>query len=473
MSIPFSQHQQYPIISALSQKLKSVLTDAVLHEAYTLSKEELILVFYTKQSHWFTFKIIMRYQSCFLLFDNHKPEKASNAQPCFESICTKKINAIVQHIGNRSFVFQFDHHFQLVFKLYDSLVNVLLFNDQQVEAVFRKNIVKDWELTLDSFSSNTLENKEVYTDYFIYQRTHQHPFYVSTSIQLDTLILQSTDVFTILTEFSRLCLSYYHFTTTKQQLLSNFTAEAKKLEGTRLKNNQAFLHLQTTVSNEEIGHIIMANLQQIKPQMTEAILYDFYRNTQLMVKLKKELNPQQNAAYYFRKHKNSSTELNLLMQKKEQTETRLKQLYTTINKLQLIVNLKDLKPFLPKDGIQKQVDIPFKQFEHEGFQIWVGKSAANNDVLTLKHSHKNDMWLHAKDVSGSHVLIKWKPGKDFSNKVLKRAAELAAYYSKSKGSTLVPVSYTLKKFVRKPKGALPGQVIIDKEEVLLVEPKTQ
>ena len=100
----------------------------------------------------------------------------------------------------------------------------------------------------------------------------------------------------------------------------------------------------------------------------------------------------------------------------------------------------------------------------------MGKSAAANYELTMRHSHKNDLWLHAKDVSGSHVLIKWKPGKEYSMSLIKHASALAAYYSKLKGSNLVPVSYTPRKFVRKPKGSAPGQVIVEKEEVLLVEP---
>jgi predicted ribosome quality control (RQC) complex YloA/Tae2 family protein len=102
----------------------------------------------------------------------------------------------------------------------------------------------------------------------------------------------------------------------------------------------------------------------------------------------------------------------------------------------------------------------------------VGKNAANNDLLTIRYAHKNDLWLHAKDVSGSHVVIK-QQSQTFPIAVITYAAQLAAYYSKLKGSTLVPVSYTLKKYVRKPKGMEPGQVIVDREEVILVEPKLE
>jgi predicted ribosome quality control (RQC) complex YloA/Tae2 family protein len=101
----------------------------------------------------------------------------------------------------------------------------------------------------------------------------------------------------------------------------------------------------------------------------------------------------------------------------------------------------------------------------------VGKNAKNNDELTLKFAHKDDLWLHAKGVSGSHVIIKHKAQLAFPASVIEYAAQIAAHYSSAAGSSLVPVIYTPKKFVRKPKGANPGQVSVEKEELLLVEPK--
>jgi len=99
-----------------------------------------------------------------------------------------------------------------------------------------------------------------------------------------------------------------------------------------------------------------------------------------------------------------------------------------------------------------------------------GKSAGNNDKLTFGFAHKEDMWLHARDVSGSHVIIKHKQKGIFPKPVIEKAARIAAFFSKSKGSILTPVIYTPRKFVRKPKGAAPGAVIAEKEEMILVEP---
>ena len=115
--------------------------------------------------------------------------------------------------------------------------------------------------------------------------------------------------------------------------------------------------------------------------------------------------------------------------------------------------------------------MPFHEFEFKGYKIWVGRNAESNDKLTLKYSHKDDLWLHAKDVAGSHVLIKHQSGKNFPKDVIERAAELAAYNSKRKTDSLCPVTVTPKKFVRKRKGDPAGAVVVEREDVIMVEPK--
>ena len=96
-------------------------------------------------------------------------------------------------------------------------------------------------------------------------------------------------------------------------------------------------------------------------------------------------------------------------------------------------------------------------------------SAKHNDAL-LKLAHKNDLWFHARGVAGSHVLLKNVEQKTVSTDVLEYAASLAARYSKNQHESLAAVIYTSPKYVRKFKGALPGQVRVDREEVVLVAP---
>ena len=103
-----------------------------------------------------------------------------------------------------------------------------------------------------------------------------------------------------------------------------------------------------------------------------------------------------------------------------------------------------------------------------GSDIFVGRNNIQNDFLTLKFANKNDIWLHTKDIPGSHVIIK-NTG-NISEATLLEAGNLAAFYSKSKNSSSVPVDYTEVKNVRKPSGAKPGMVIYSTNKTMYLTP---
>ena len=107
----------------------------------------------------------------------------------------------------------------------------------------------------------------------------------------------------------------------------------------------------------------------------------------------------------------------------------------------------------------------------DGFEILVGKGAKDNDYLTFRVAKSNDLWLHAADYPGSHVVIRSQNKQEFPNKTLLEAAQLAAFYSQAREESKVAVHYTLKKFVHKPKGAVAGLVNLASFKTILVEPK--
>ena len=107
----------------------------------------------------------------------------------------------------------------------------------------------------------------------------------------------------------------------------------------------------------------------------------------------------------------------------------------------------------------------------EGYILYVGKSAANNDELTVKFAKPNDLWFHARGSSGSHAVLRLNKEEKPPKFILQKAASIAAYYSGSKNAKYTPVCYTYKKYVHKPKGSNPGSVTISREEVIMVEPK--
>jgi predicted ribosome quality control (RQC) complex YloA/Tae2 family protein len=102
--------------------------------------------------------------------------------------------------------------------------------------------------------------------------------------------------------------------------------------------------------------------------------------------------------------------------------------------------------------------------------LYVGKSAANNDELTMKFAKQQDWWLHVRGASGSHAVLRGVAGPKIPKQVLEAAAGITAYYSHARNASYVPVVYTQRKYVRKPKGANVGAVVIDKEQTVMVKP---
>jgi predicted ribosome quality control (RQC) complex YloA/Tae2 family protein len=241
---------------------------------------------------------------------------------------------------------------------------------------------------------------------------------------------------------------------------------------------------------EEIGHLLMANLHAIPSGLKVVELDDFYTNALTKVKLKPELSPQENAARYYDKHKNRKAKLSYLQDQLEDIEGKLFAAEEDMEALEKVPAPTEL-PFDPQKGFaaktlrehkkilrsllreqtsEEEKKLPFRSFRHHNYDIFVGRSGPNNDLLTFKFASKEDIWLHAKDVPGSHVIIRNKPGHPPPLEVLEYAASLAAYYSKLRNETLAPVSYTPRKYVRKRKGDPPGMVAVDREEVMMIEP---
>lgn len=114
---------------------------------------------------------------------------------------------------------------------------------------------------------------------------------------------------------------------------------------------------------------------------------------------------------------------------------------------------------------------PFRTYRSSGgLEIWVGRGAASNDMLTFHEASPRDVWLHARDTAGAHVVLRWSREEAPPSRDLEEAAVLAAWHSKSRGSGLVPVDWTRRKYVRKAKGGAPGQVLVQRAETVFVAP---
>lgn len=273
----------------------------------------------------------------------------------------------------------------------------------------------------------------------------------------------------------------------KGEVLRLLDKRQKRAESQIEANLQRLIGHEEGASHEEIANILMANLHAIEqkpgqrsPERVE--LYDFYRDQPIQIKLKTDLSPQKNAEGFYRKSKNEKIELDYIQQQIEQREQDVRAIQQHRTAIAEIASLKAFRKYaklhnLLADGGRNAVSPAatpaelFKIVNHEGYTILIGRNAKNNDLLTQRYAFKDDLWLHARDVSGSHVIIKYQAGKGFPKTVIERAAELAAWNSKRRTDSLCPVIMTPKKFVRKPKGLAEGQVVVDKEEVVMVVPK--
>lgn len=475
MGAPRSFHQHDHFIRQLARALNARLANAVFSEAFTLSRNELVLLF-SVNGETFTVHVIARFHSGFLLFGSGAYAKGSNARHCFESLGGLKVTAVSSHSYNRSFVIHFEGGSGLIFKCYDALINVLLLQHEQVTGMFRESIRNDREYDAAEYEVKDpgmiarLDAIPVDEGYYAIHR-YEGLYHLSLARGTGEPLFETSDPLEASSEFARYQLGALNFMEAQASKLAAIGAGLKRTRKQLAHARQGLERLFNESPYEETANLIMANLHAIEPGMEEVELFNFYTGRQVRVRLNGELSAADNAAYYYRKAKNKKTEQEQLEQKLLSLGEQLAGQEALLEQVQHAANMRELKP-LVREKKEKET-VPFRRFTHSGFEIWVGKSAANNDLLTQHYAHKNDLWLHAKDVSGSHTVIRHKAGKPFPKELIEYAAQVAAYYSKHKGNTLAPVSYTLKKFVRKPKGAEPGQVLLDREEVIMVEPKLQ
>jgi predicted ribosome quality control (RQC) complex YloA/Tae2 family protein len=228
---------------------------------------------------------------------------------------------------------------------------------------------------------------------------------------------------------------------------------------------------------ERLGHLLLAHLAEIRKGDTVALL-DGDR-----IPLDRALTPARNAQHFFEKAKRSRTAAVEKAARIGPARQRLATAVALLEKLDDVFSAGELHLFQQENApalellglsekAKKRAEIPFRMFAVDGgFEVWVGKSSQNNDLLTLHHAKPADLWFHARGSSGSHVILKVATGKGTPGKrAMEQAAAIAAYFSKMKTASVVPVAMTERKYVRKPKGAPAGTVVIERERVLFVAP---
>lgn len=515
-------HLNYYYLRQLANALQPALQGMQLETAFTQNKDELILGFCGGGNELYL-RATLTSQFTSLSFPSDFKRARQNTLELMREALGQTVEGVVQHQNERSFYLILSEGYQLLFKMFGNRSNIVLYKNGEPVELFHKKFGADAELAplqMDrplqqnflAFAAAAGNLRKVYPTFgdvpTLYLQQHGYDgasleekwelvqemlnilespqkYYLirlNSKLRLSLLPLGEqvqvyTDPLEASTQFTRFYFSETGFSAQYEQAKQQLERKLALTQSTLQQTERKLHELRHNRSYSQTADVLMANLTNIPPRAIEVTLYDFYSDRNRTYHLQPDKSPQRQAERLYRKAKNQHLEVQRLEEKQDRKLEELIVLEDALQALHEVKGFKELKVYLREyqhllgGKQQEQQQIPFRVFESEGYKILVGKSAQSNDQLTQRHSYKEDIWLHAKDVSGSHVIIKHQAGKTIPNTVLEKAAQLAAYYSRRKTDSLCPVIYTPKKWVRKPKGAAPGAVVVDREKVLLVKPE--
>ncbi|MGO1650968.1 Rqc2 family fibronectin-binding protein [Senegalia sp. (in: firmicutes)] len=252
------------------------------------------------------------------------------------------------------------------------------------------------------------------------------------------------------------------------------------------KQKDELLKAKTREKYKIAGELITANIYRIEKGMKEIEVIDYYNdNKDLKITLNPNLTPSENAQKKFKRYNKLKSAFAEVSDQIKQTKAEIDYLENILLSIENASDLDDLEEI--REELIEENYIKYKKrnksknkkkkkeskvmhfLSSEGYDIYVGKNNKQNDYLTLKFADKNDIWLHTKDIPGSHVIIR-KNSNEIPEQTLYEAALLSAFNSKARMSSNVAVDYTEKKNVKKPNGAKLGMVIYENNNTLYVTP---
>lgn len=224
------------------------------------------------------------------------------------------------------------------------------------------------------------------------------------------------------------------------------------------------------------GNLLLARLREV-PRGAPSVRLEGFDGNPVEVPLDPALSPQDNAQAYFReaaRRERARERLPEMLARAREVEEALARTLERVDGGE--GNPEELLPFLPeerreKPGRTQDRRLPYRSYRSSGgLEIRVGRGARDNDELTFRHSDPEEIWLHARDTAGAHVILRWSGEGSPPARDLAEAAVLAALGSSARGSGTVPVDWTRRKYVRKPRKAPPGTVALQEARTLFVEP---
>lgn len=513
-------HNNYYFLRHLSNSLGEILPGFVLEACLSQQKSELLLHF-SKAERIFQIRAVLHSPFNMLTFPPDFARSRRNSINLFKDALGQSVESVYQFENERCFSLVLSGRFVLLFKLFGNQSNIILFKEGRACDLFLKKRSADLKIDLKLLDRKIEQNAETLQKNGLKQvfptfgrtilseldgRGYQAAACAERRTLVNTLLnelqtpsfylceaenslpalllyrpsgsayraFSATNPLEVSNDFFKLLAKAVFLRTEKRPMLNKIEKEIRRAQNYITKNEQKYAALAESSRYEEFGHLLMANLSEVPPHAKSVALADFYNDNQTVrIALKPKLSAQKNAEVYYRKAKNQKIELKKIRENIAGKKAEIAVLEAQKAEIEPLDNVRALRKFLKNNKADKQAEtqiLPFRKFSFGGYDILVGKNAKSNDILTKNYSFKEDIWLHARGASGSHVLVKHRSGQKTPAVVIEVAARLAAYYSQRKNDSLCAVIYTPKKYVRKPKGAAAGAVVIGREDVIMVEP---
>ena len=273
-----------------------------------------------------------------------------------------------------------------------------------------------------------------------------------------------------------------------QPLLKSVQASLSKALLKKKKLSEDLLSAENSDKYRLYGELLTANLHLIKPGDRKVTVTNYYDGSELTVPLDEKISASANAQKYFKKYSKARTAIHEKQAQLEDNEKDIKYLESVIQNIESadsVPLLDSIRDELEQTGYMRRRQKasqrkrkpakpePVRYTLSDGTLVLVGRNNIENDWLTMKFASKTDVWMHTKDIPGSHVIVRLEDGRsvnDLPAALIYEAASIAAYHSKAGSGDNVPVDYVPVRYVKKPNGARPGMVIFTHNQTVYVKP---
>jgi predicted ribosome quality control (RQC) complex YloA/Tae2 family protein len=509
----------YFVLAALSREWNGLLRGAKFADAYSYLPNELSLVFDTSKTGLLAIRASTRPGNTFVYSQDNPGRPKSNITSLFEDAADRMVSHVSIAEGDRIVSISFDGGSRLELHPYGSRANVYLVGPPEEGAIITAAFKRSEALVGQSppgarelASSPILEDRRLGA-YFVPEARHRSP--ENPEVGLKSVLSDLADPTPVLYEvddkllFSPIELLHLGLSPVESfnsvgdgvrwviktrsrrhrfkeggQKLSAALEKAASRWARRVGELEKAMASESRADRYEVwGHLLMSNPAAETVGSDEISVPNILGDgATITIPLDPRKTVIQNAERYYERARKTREEREHLEARLDDARTNQNEAAALLSELGNAKTIKDIEQFQKRraDDLRRFVggkteaiaSAPFRRFGIDGgYEVWVGRSAKENDLLTFEHAARHDLWMHARGTPGSHAVLR-VPGRtqqvDQRTKMI--AASIAAWFSSARGSALVPVQVTQRKYVTKPRGAAPGAVRVQNEEVLLVEP---